>query len=45
MEEHKIMLNDSEIPRQWYNILSDMPGPMNPPASPGDRKAASTRTT
>ena len=38
MEEHKIMLNDSEIPRQWYNVLPDMPSPMNPPASPRHRK-------
>jgi hypothetical protein len=35
MEERKIMLNDSEIPRQWYNILPDMPTPMNPPLHPG----------
>ena len=43
MEERKIMLNDSEIPRQWYNILSDMPGPHESPATPGDGPAASTR--
>ncbi len=38
MEEHKIMLNDSEIPRQWYNVLPDMPSPMNPPLHPGTGK-------
>jgi len=35
MEERKIMLSDAEIPRQWYNILADMPTPMNPPLHPG----------
>ena len=30
MEERKIMLNDAEIPRQWYNALADLPGPVNP---------------
>ena len=35
MEERKIMLNDAEIPRQWYNVLADLPGPMNPPLHPG----------
>ncbi|HTZ40776.1 MAG TPA: TrpB-like pyridoxal phosphate-dependent enzyme, partial [Syntrophales bacterium] len=38
MEERKIMLNDAEIPRQWYNILPDMPSPMNPPLHPGTGK-------
>ncbi|MBP7033832.1 MAG: pyridoxal-phosphate dependent enzyme, partial [Syntrophobacterales bacterium] len=35
MEERKIMLNDAEIPRQWYNALADLPGPVNPPLHPG----------
>lgn len=34
----KILLNDSEIPRQWYNVLADMPTPMNPPLHPGTGK-------
>jgi tryptophan synthase beta chain len=38
MEARKIMLNDSEIPRQWYNIMPDMPSPMNPPLHPGTGK-------
>ncbi len=38
MEERKILLNDSEIPRQWYNILPDLPTPMNPPLHPGTGK-------
>ncbi|MDX9980764.1 MAG: pyridoxal-phosphate dependent enzyme, partial [Lentisphaeria bacterium] len=31
----KIILNDSEIPRQWYNIAADMPHAMKPPLHPG----------
>jgi tryptophan synthase beta chain len=35
MEDVKIMLGDAEIPKQWYNVLADLPGPMNPPLHPG----------
>ena len=38
MEEIKVFLKDSEIPRQWYNILADMPTPMAPPLHPGTGK-------
>lgn len=31
----KIMLREEEIPRQWYNILPDLPHPMQPPLHPG----------
>ncbi len=31
----KITLPDSEHPRQWYNILADMPHPPQPPLHPG----------
>ncbi len=31
----KIMLKEEEIPRQWYNILPDLPNPMQPPLHPG----------
>ena len=27
----KIVLNDDEMPRQWYNIQADLPTPLNPP--------------
>ena len=30
----KITLDDSEMPRQWYNIAADLPGQMNPPLGP-----------
>jgi tryptophan synthase beta chain len=35
MEQVKVFLDESEIPRQWYNILADMPTPMSPPLHPG----------
>lgn len=30
----KITLDEKEMPRQWYNIAADLPGPMNPPLGP-----------
>jgi len=38
MEQTKIYLDDLEIPRQWYNILADLPAPMNPPLHPATGK-------
>jgi tryptophan synthase beta chain len=38
MENIKIFLRDDEIPREWYNILADMPTPMSPPLHPGTGK-------
>ena len=35
MEVRKIILPDSELPRQWYNVLPDMPTPLEPPLHPG----------
>ncbi len=30
----KILLSQKDMPKQWYNILADMPAPMAPPISP-----------
>jgi tryptophan synthase beta chain len=30
----KILLNESEIPRRWYNLAADLPRPMLPPLGP-----------
>ncbi len=30
----KILLNEDEIPRQWYNLAVDLPTPMAPPLGP-----------
>jgi tryptophan synthase beta chain len=35
MEQVKVLLNESDMPRQWYNVLADMPSPMSPPLHPG----------
>ena len=35
MKQVKVFLNESEMPRQWYNIVADLPTPMSPPLHPG----------
>ncbi len=35
MEVKKIFLPESELPRQWYNVLPDLPTPLEPPLHPG----------
>jgi tryptophan synthase beta chain len=32
------LLEESEMPRQWYNIQADLPTPMKPPLHPGTGK-------
>lgn len=34
MEPTKIILDENEIPRQWYNVLPDLPSPLDPPLNP-----------
>src|ERR1017187_4277707 len=34
-ERTKITLDESEIPRQWYNAIPDLPPPPPPPLHPG----------
>ncbi len=36
MNNKKIVLPDSEIPRQWYNIQADLPNPIPPPLNPAN---------
>ncbi len=38
MEQTKIILPESEIPKQWYNIAADMPNVPEPPLHPGTGK-------
>ncbi|MCP4136081.1 MAG: TrpB-like pyridoxal phosphate-dependent enzyme [bacterium] len=33
-ESTKILLSEKDMPKQWYNILPDLPGPIKPPVSP-----------
>jgi len=34
MDQTKIFLDENELPRQWYNILADLPTPLKPPLHP-----------
>jgi len=34
MEQTKIILDENEMPKQWYNILSDLSSPIDPPLDP-----------
>jgi tryptophan synthase beta chain len=38
MRETKVVLPDSEIPKQWYNIMADMPNLPKPPLHPGTKQ-------
>ena len=34
MAQLKVLLEESEIPRQWYNLAADLPHPVPPPLGP-----------
>lgn len=34
-DQHKITLDESEMPTRWYNIIPDLPSPPPPPLHPG----------
>ncbi|NJD56768.1 MAG: TrpB-like pyridoxal phosphate-dependent enzyme [Nitrospirae bacterium] len=38
MQETKVVLPDREIPKQWYNIMADMPNLPKPPLHPGTKQ-------
>ena len=40
MHRKTIVLPESEIPRQWYNLMADMPNPLEPPLHPGTGEPA-----
>lgn len=40
MNVTKILLSEKDIPRQWYNIMADMPNLPKPPLNPGTKKPA-----
>jgi len=37
-KQKKYLLEEKEIPEQWYNIQADMPNPMLPPLHPGTKE-------
>src|SRR5450759_1956308 len=34
MEQTKITLDENEMPKHWYNVLSDLSSPIDPPLDP-----------
>lgn len=38
MKQHKIYLEEAEMPKQWYNIMADMPNKPMPPLHPGTKQ-------
>lgn len=34
----KILLDEEQIPKQWYNVQADMPSPLDPPLNPKTQK-------
>ncbi|MHC1585360.1 MAG: TrpB-like pyridoxal phosphate-dependent enzyme, partial [Candidatus Syntropharchaeia archaeon] len=34
MKETKIILDENELPKKWYNIQADLPTPLDPPLNP-----------
>jgi tryptophan synthase beta chain len=34
MAQHKILLDESQLPTQWYNVVPDLPSPPPPPLHP-----------
>ncbi|MFN3739587.1 MAG: TrpB-like pyridoxal phosphate-dependent enzyme [Thermodesulfovibrionales bacterium] len=41
MKERKVVLSERDIPRQWYNIMADMPNLPKPPLNPRTMKPVS----
>jgi tryptophan synthase beta chain len=35
VKQHKIILDESEMPTRWYNLIPDLPEPPPPPLHPG----------
>lgn len=40
MEQRQFILEQKDIPRQWYNIVADLPTPPPPPLHPGTMQPA-----
>ncbi len=38
MDETKIILSEKEMPEAWYNILPDLPKPLDPPLHPATKQ-------
>lgn len=40
MEQVKVLLDETEMPRQWYNVQADLPTPLAPPFHPATMEIA-----
>ena len=40
MSDLKILLDEDEMPRSWYNIQSDLPAKLPPPLNPHTQEPA-----
>jgi len=38
MDDKKIMLDENEMPKKWYNINADLPNPLDPPLNPATKE-------
>lgn len=38
MTDNKIVLDENDIPKKWYNIQADLPSPLDPPLNPQTKK-------
>ncbi len=38
MQQTKIILDENDIPKKWYNILPDMPTPLSLPLNPATKE-------
>jgi len=38
MEENRFLLGTKELPKTWYNILPDLPRPLDPPLNPATKE-------
>ncbi|MDW8074127.1 MAG: TrpB-like pyridoxal-phosphate dependent enzyme, partial [Nitrososphaerota archaeon] len=38
MSQRKVVLDENELPKRWYNILPDLPVPLPPPINPATRE-------
>jgi tryptophan synthase beta chain len=38
LQQHKYVLDESQMPTRWYNVVPDLPEPPPPPLNPGTRE-------
>ncbi|MDP2844878.1 MAG: hypothetical protein Q8N79_02235 [Candidatus Methanoperedens sp.] len=43
MQQTKILLDENDIPKKWYNILPDTPTPLFPPLNPATKEPISPK--